>query len=89
MIGEAKFLGVFGLGSAGVLLAVSFFVMLAARKEETGLKVFGYVIAVLLWVSAAAILGSGIYKVSTGRYPCMPGKYPMEKGEMHSPMMRR
>lgn len=35
-----------------VLLAASFFVLFALRKvEEKGLKVFGYVVASLLWLS--------------------------------------
>ena len=44
-----------------VLLTVSFFVLLAARKVDSqSLKTFGYVIAILLWVAAALALGKGI-----------------------------
>ena len=46
---------------AVVLLAVSFFILLAARKADAqNIKTFGYVIAVLLWVAAALVLGRGI-----------------------------
>lgn len=52
---------VFSLVHAVVLLAVSFFVLLAARKSDSqNIKTFGYVIAVLLWVAAALVLGKGL-----------------------------
>ncbi len=51
----------FSLVHAVVLLAVSFFILLAARKtDSSNIKTFGYVIAVLLWVAAALVLGKGI-----------------------------
>jgi low temperature requirement protein LtrA len=52
--------GIFSIVHAVVLLTVSFFVLLAARKADLqNLKTFGYAIAVLLWVSAALVLGKG------------------------------
>ena len=52
---------VFALVHAVVLLTVSFFVLLALRKVDTqSLKVFGYAVAVLLWVSAALVFGKGL-----------------------------
>jgi len=52
---------VFSLVHAVVLLAVSFFILLAARKADSqNIKTFGYVIAVLLWVVAALVFGKGI-----------------------------
>ena len=52
---------VFSLVQAVVLLAVSFFILLVARKSDSqNIKTFGYVIAVLLWVAAALVLGKGI-----------------------------
>ena len=52
---------VFSLVQAVVLLAVSFFILLAARKSDSqNIRIFGYVIAVLLWVAAALVLGKGI-----------------------------
>lgn len=52
---------VFSLVHAVMLLAVSFFILLAARKSESqNIKTFGYVIAVLLWVAAVLVFGKGI-----------------------------
>lgn len=52
---------VFSFGHAVILLAVSFFILVTARKSESqNIKTFGYVIAVLLWVAAALVLGKGI-----------------------------
>jgi len=52
---------VFSLVQAVVLLAVSFFILLAARKSDSqNIKTFGYAIAVLLWVAAALVLGKGV-----------------------------
>ena len=43
---------VFSFVHAVVLLAVSFFILLAARKlDSQNIKIFGYVIAVSLWVA--------------------------------------
>ena len=44
-----------------MFLAVSFFILLAARKSDSqNIKTFGYVVAVLLWVAAALVFGRGI-----------------------------
>jgi len=52
---------VFGFVHAVVILAVSFFVLLAAVKSESpALKTFGFVIAVFLWISAALVFGKGL-----------------------------
>ncbi|MDO8734658.1 MAG: hypothetical protein Q7K21_05830, partial [Elusimicrobiota bacterium] len=49
---------------------VSFFVLFAVQKTESqGLKQFGRLIAVLLWISAAAVLSMGIFVLSTGCHP--------------------
>lgn len=53
--------GVIALVHAVILLAVSFFVLLAAHKTESrNLKVFGYCVAVLIWGCAALVLGTGV-----------------------------
>jgi len=58
----------FAIAPAAIFLAISFFVMLAANKADAkGLKVFGIVIAVMLWISAAFVLTSA----ATGRCPMM------------------
>lgn len=60
-----------------LLLTVSFFVLFVARKTEMqGLKVFGYVIAVLLWVCAAVVFLAVISLSLAGR-------------GLHMPMMRQ
>ena len=74
---------IFGLVHAVVLLTVSFFVLLAVSKTDSQvLKTFGYTIAVLLWVSAALTLGTGL----RGRHP-MQYKMQMMQEKMEHPMM--
>ena len=52
---------VFSLVHAVLLLVISFFVLLSARKSDSrNIKIFGYVIVALLWVAAALILGKGL-----------------------------
>lgn len=68
-----RLLGLLTLIPTTMLLTVSFFVLFTTRKVEgQGLRVFGYVIAVLLWISAAIVLSAGIYTISTGRHPMLP-----------------
>ncbi len=68
---------------AVILLALSFFVLLAALKNDSqGLKTFGVVIAVLLWLATALIVGKAI----TGRY-CKMNKMNMMGGKMCGSMM--
>ncbi|MFH1269901.1 MAG: hypothetical protein ABIH75_02440 [Candidatus Omnitrophota bacterium] len=65
-----KLMGLFAIVPATLLLTVSFFVLLSLRKTEPqGLKAFGYVITVLLCLSALLVLSVGFYKMSKG--PCM------------------
>jgi hypothetical protein len=59
---------------AVILLTVSFFVLVAARKVEGEvLKGFGYVIAVFLWISAALTAFAGIYGGGYG-LKCFPSE---------------
>ena len=52
---------VFSFVHVVIILAVSFFVISYATKQEAKwLKTFGLVVAVLLWVSAALVLGKGV-----------------------------
>ena len=74
--------GVFSLVHAVVLLAVSFFVLLAAHKSDSvNLKTFGFVIAVLLWVAAALVLGKGV----SARHPMFHRTHMMGE-KMERPM---
>ncbi|MFA5145720.1 MAG: hypothetical protein WC723_06985 [Candidatus Omnitrophota bacterium] len=90
-------MGLFAIVPATLFLTISFFVLFAVRKlESPPLKAFGYVLAVLLWISSALVLGTGVYAMSSGRcpmmdmmqgkMPCMMMKGKMMKGQM--PMMK-
>lgn len=85
-MGMAKHSGIFALIPATGLLTVSFFVLLAISKSASAnLKKFGYAIAVLLWICAALVLGTGICTLSKGYCP-LTGKK-MSDRMMHPPMM--
>jgi len=72
---------------------LSFFVLFTNRKvENQGLKAFGYVIAVLLWIAAALVFSAGIYILATGQHPMMQmmqQMMPMKSPTMQHPMMNR
>ncbi|MEK6795465.1 MAG: hypothetical protein AABZ39_11845 [Spirochaetota bacterium] len=62
-----------------VLLTASFFVLLGVQKAETRtLKVFGIVVAVVLWVASGLVLTGGIMRTVHGG--------PMMRGMMHHRM---
>jgi len=83
-----RLLGVFTIIPITGLLTVSFFVLFAIRKTDLkSLKIFGYIIAVLLWISAVLVLAAGIYTVSTGRHPMMPMMEQMLRYRMRGPFM--
>lgn len=69
-----------------MFLTLSFFVMLAVKKLETGnLKTFGKAVVVLLWLCATMILLAGLCcNPKEGRFM---GK--MMKGGMKCPMMQQ
>ena len=64
-----------GILPATLLLTASFFVLLAVRKaeKEQGLKVFGYVIVALLWLTAFLAFAAGVYNYPHCRrsFECM------------------
>ena len=61
-----KFCPLFSVVPATILLIVSFFVLFAAEKVSgKGLKTFGWVLAVLLWIYAAGIVLMGTYAVTS------------------------
>lgn len=87
-MGTFRFIGLFTIIPAALLLTVSFFILFTLRKIETqGLKAFGYCLAALLWVAALLVFSAGVYTVSTGRHPTMCMMQEMMKGQMHG-MMR-
>lgn len=79
-----KMFGVLAIIPATVLLGLSFFVLLATRKLDSNpLKVFGKVIAVLLWICTAIIILANL------RGGHLEGKmHKMMKGDMGRPMMQ-
>jgi hypothetical protein len=61
-----KFLGFVALVYTTILLTISFFVLFTIRKiDSKNLKFFGYMIVVLLWISAAFVFFGGLYISST------------------------
>ena len=75
--------GIFSLVHAVVLLTVSFFVLLAVGKADSqALKTFGYVIAVLLWVSSALAFAGGLRRP----HPMMMKKMQMWETMHHQQM---
>lgn len=67
----ARFLGLFALIPATVLLTISFFVLVVTRRIEShALKVFGYVVAAFLWLAVTLIITTGMLVIATGRLPC-------------------
>jgi hypothetical protein len=86
-MGMVRVMGLFALIPMTVLLTISFFVLFALRKVETqGLKAFGQVIAVLLWIGALLIFSLGVYTVRTGRHPMMSMMQEMMKCKMQGMM---
>jgi len=84
-----KMIGTLFIVPTTVLLTISYFVVVVNSKiQEKPIKVFGWVIAVLLWIAALAVLTTGMYVSAKG-----PGKMNdmkcgmMKSGMMKSPMM--
>lgn len=78
-----KFFGLFSIIPATLLLTVSFFVLFAMKKsDQNGLKSFGMVIAVLLWLSAALVFSIGIFVTASGGPMGMMRHGMMMKGGM-------
>ncbi|MGD0337039.1 MAG: hypothetical protein ABSB18_08105 [Candidatus Omnitrophota bacterium] len=76
--------------SVTMFLTASFFVLFAARKTDAqGLKTFGYIVAVLLWISAALSLFTTISAYSA-RQQMMQMKRGTMQGQMpQAPMMKQ
>lgn len=67
---------------AVIVLTASFFVLFAVQKiEAQWLKIFGYVLAVLLWLAAALTFAGGATGFNNSR-ACMMGGHGMMKGKM-------
>ncbi len=67
MLTVSRYVGLLGtsvLIPLTILLTVSFFVLVVARKIDIkSLKIFGYVLTVLLWLSTLLVVVSGVYAI--------------------------
>ncbi|MEW6170640.1 MAG: hypothetical protein AB1472_03700 [Candidatus Omnitrophota bacterium] len=80
-----KGLSTFFLMHAIVPLVVSFFVLFVVSKtDKQGLKVFGLVIAVILWVIAALIFSFGLCSTMNKSMPMCSMMSMMQKGQMQN-----
>jgi len=62
-----KMMGMIAIVPITMLLVISFFVLFAASKSESkGLKGFGAVLAVLLWLSAVVLSTTCIFVMAKG-----------------------
>lgn len=87
-----RLLGLVAIIPISLLLMISFFVLIAARKVDSkGLKTFGYVITALLWAGALIALSIGVYIAITGKHPLMEMMVQMmqAKSQMMHQMMNR
>ena len=81
-----RFMGLLSIIPATVLLTISFFVLYATKKTEgDGLKKFGMVVSVLLWVCSLLIFSAGVTSVFIHHHGMFkhPGCCEMMKGEMN------
>ena len=88
MGGAFRLFGLLAIIPTTLLLTVSFFVLFTMRKlDAPGLKIFGYVLAVLLWIAAAIVFSAGLYMMATGQHPMMQMMQQMQ--QMKHPMMQQ
>lgn len=67
-----RLLAIFSIIPVTLLLTISFFVLFAVKRTATrGLRNFGYILAVLLWISALLISSVGYYALMTGQHPAI------------------
>lgn len=70
MGGVIRFMGMFAIIPAAILLTISFFVLVVVHIiDKRELKIFGRTIAVFLWVAAALVFSTGLYVVLTAAHP--------------------
>ena len=83
-----RLIGLFAIIPTALLLTVSFFVLFTIRKIEAyGLRVFGYVVAAILWIAALLVFSAGVYTVYTGRNAMPCPMMEMMRQKMHEPKM--
>jgi len=85
-MGLFNVLGIYTIIPITIYLTISFFVLFAVGKTDSkGLKTFGQVIAVLLWISALLVFIAGIWMMTTSSRPW--DKHGM-MGKKHMKMMK-
>jgi hypothetical protein len=83
---SVRLLGLFALVPTSILLSISFFILLVLNTiKSEGLKIFGYCLAVLLWISSALVFSAGVYTMVSGHPPMKCMMYKMMK--MHTQEM--
>lgn len=87
-LGIARYASLLALVPVAVLLTTSFFVLFAVRKIDTqGLKAFGYAVATLLWLAAAAVFSLGVLSYTRGAPLCPMMQMMMrDRGARHEMM---
>jgi hypothetical protein len=63
--------GMLAIIPTAVLLTISFFVLIVNKKQEQGVRVFGFVVAAVLWLAALCAFSCGIYMTAKGGPKCM------------------
>ncbi|MDD5686720.1 MAG: hypothetical protein PHE88_02665 [Elusimicrobia bacterium] len=72
-MGFSRFAGFLCIVPSVMMLVASFFVLFAVGKTESkGLKMYGRIIAVLLWIAVAICISAGIFVCCKNRCPMMP-----------------
>jgi ABC-type multidrug transport system permease subunit len=82
--GIFKMMSLLSMVPATILVTISFFVLLVTRKlADSVLKIFGYVVCGLLWMSALLVFSAGVFSAVSARpqMPCMMGQM-MQEGKM-------
>lgn len=71
-MGIFKMIGMLFVVPTTVLLTASFFVIAVNSKAESkGLKLFGWLVALLLWISAFAVFSTGMWFSNNARQKVM------------------
>lgn len=74
--------GLLAVAPTAALLAISFFVLIVNKKQEGGLRAFGYVVAAVLWLAALCVLSCGVYMSAKDGFKHKTGKMMMMKEGM-------
>jgi hypothetical protein len=76
----------FSLMPATVCVTIGYFVLFAASKADDGIKIFGWVLAIWLFVIAAFIPIAGTYVTLAGLCPMQDIMRALHSGKAMNPM---